>query len=211
MHGDGYCTGIVSHEPYTYIGLVCGKTTDTIESYSVGCGMTDSTVVGYALGCGMTTSTIVAYQPGCGMSDGQIIGANIVYDQSAAAIMKSRNKTVENVGMVENQSEITTVEKKEKNPNENTATVPSVEEEIQESEVIPDTDLPSPENQPTVESKIEKELPKVEEPETETPMPETLVPENPMPENPLPKNQPMVDTNVTEELEMIKEENQECN
>ena len=35
MHGDGYCTGIVNNEPYTYIGLVCGKTTDTIESATI--------------------------------------------------------------------------------------------------------------------------------------------------------------------------------
>ena len=35
MHGSGYCTGIVDHEPYTYIGLVCGKTTDTIESATI--------------------------------------------------------------------------------------------------------------------------------------------------------------------------------
>lgn len=35
MHGSGYCTGIVSNNPYTYIGLVCGKTTDTIESATI--------------------------------------------------------------------------------------------------------------------------------------------------------------------------------
>lgn len=35
MHGDGFCTGIVSNEAYTYIGLVCGKTTDTIESATI--------------------------------------------------------------------------------------------------------------------------------------------------------------------------------
>lgn len=35
MHGSGYCTGIVSNNAYTYIGLVCGKTTDTIESATI--------------------------------------------------------------------------------------------------------------------------------------------------------------------------------
>lgn len=35
MHEDGYCTGIVNNEPYTYIGLVCGKTTETIESATI--------------------------------------------------------------------------------------------------------------------------------------------------------------------------------
>lgn len=35
MHGSGYCTGIVNNKPYTYIGLVCGKTTDTIESATI--------------------------------------------------------------------------------------------------------------------------------------------------------------------------------
>ena len=35
MHGNGYCTGIVSNEPYTYIGPVCGKTTETIEGATI--------------------------------------------------------------------------------------------------------------------------------------------------------------------------------
>ena len=51
-----------------------------LAGYNYTCGSPTNT---YTAGCGKTTNTIVAYQPGCGLSNGQIIGATIVYDQSA--------------------------------------------------------------------------------------------------------------------------------
>ena len=86
-HGSSKCDGVTSSYVAYKIDLTCGKSTSTIDSYALGCGKTTSTIVGYALGCGKTTSTIVAYQAGCGLSDGQIIGAIIVYDQSAVSTM----------------------------------------------------------------------------------------------------------------------------
>lgn len=55
-----------------------------LAGYNYTCGSPTNT---YTAGCGKTTSTIVAYQPGCGFSDGQIIGATIIYDQSAVSTM----------------------------------------------------------------------------------------------------------------------------
>lgn len=90
-HGGNKCDAVTSSYVAYKIGLTCGKTNSTIDSYALGCGMTTSTVIGYSLGCGMTTSTIVAYQPGCGLSDGQIIGATIVYDQSSISTASAMN------------------------------------------------------------------------------------------------------------------------
>lgn len=55
-----------------------------LAGYNYTCGSPTNT---YTAGCGKTTSTIVAYQPSCGFSDGQIIGATIIYDQSAVSTM----------------------------------------------------------------------------------------------------------------------------
>ena len=83
--------------------LNCGKIAGTtLDGFSLGCGKTTTTIDGYKLGCGKTTSTIVAYQPGCGLSDGQIIGATIVYDQSAVSTMNMEH--IQEEAVVENMA-----------------------------------------------------------------------------------------------------------
>lgn len=44
-----------------------------------------STYTYYELGCEKSTNTIVGYRVACGLADGQIIGAHIVYDESAVS------------------------------------------------------------------------------------------------------------------------------
>ena len=107
-HGSSKCNAVTSSYVDYKIGLTCGKATSTIDSYGLGCGKTTSTIIAYSLGCGKTTSTIVAYQPGCGLSDGQIIGATIVYDQSAintAAVMNIAEPMEETEGEVSEDTE----------------------------------------------------------------------------------------------------------
>ena len=60
-------------------GYKCGKSTSTIESYSLGCGKTTSTVDGYNVGCGKTTSTVTGYTLGCGKTTSTIESATIKY------------------------------------------------------------------------------------------------------------------------------------
>lgn len=67
--GDGHgCDGFKAYD--------CGG--HTYLSCRLGNG-----IVGYSLNCGKSTSTVEGYGAGCGLSDGQIIGAHIVYDESA--------------------------------------------------------------------------------------------------------------------------------
>lgn len=68
--GDGHgCDGFVAYDCDGHWELSCGL---------------GNAIIGYSLNCGKSTSTIEYYIPSCGFSDGQIIGAHIVYAQSAA-------------------------------------------------------------------------------------------------------------------------------
>lgn len=67
--GDGHgCDGFVAYDCGGHRYLSCNK---------------GSGIIGYSLNCGKSPSTIEYYTPVCGLSDGQIIGAHIVYEQSA--------------------------------------------------------------------------------------------------------------------------------
>ena len=63
-------------EQYT---INCGKSTSTIDSYNLGCGKTTSTIDSYNLGCGKTTSTIDSYNLGCGRTESTIDNYTITY------------------------------------------------------------------------------------------------------------------------------------
>lgn len=72
---DGHgCDGFTAYDCDGHTYLSCNK---------------GNGVVGYSLNCGKSTSTIEYYVPSCGLSDGQIIGAHIVYTQSAVSYARA--------------------------------------------------------------------------------------------------------------------------
>ena len=63
----------------------CGKTLSVYGSpgWAACDNTTTVSYTYYELGCGQSTSTVIGYKANCGLSDGQIIGAHIIYDESA--------------------------------------------------------------------------------------------------------------------------------
>lgn len=185
-HGGDKCDAVRSSSVAYKIGLTCGKSTSTIDRYALSCGMTPETIIGYSLGCGMTTSTIVAYQPGCGLSDGQIIGAIIVYDESAVmptAAMYQVRPIVEvpvssEENIVEADTEVTTEEIPEEGVENSEGIMPedtTIPEEIVTPGEVPEEpehsegeeELPTEDEiqEEVIEPSLPEELPSLEEPD----------------------------------------------
>ena len=166
-------------------GQVTGQHSST--TYSLGCGKTTSTVEGYLLGCNKTTETLEAYQTGCGLSDGQIVGAMIVYDQSAIQTMANMSMPRPvaepmSLPVMENDSNnsIPEMVPEDENANEEQETVVSEEvnnipEEIpEEVTIVEEAPLEDVETQEPPEVTPESELPNVEEPTTDIEPEETF-------------------------------------
>lgn len=88
--GDGYH----GHTTYGNV-LTCGKSTSTVAGIAY-----------YTPGCGKTTNTIEGYAPACGFCDGQIIGAHIVYDNSAITAFQWEETVTDTEGLQQEEASV---------------------------------------------------------------------------------------------------------
>ena len=198
-HGGDKCDAVTSSYVDYKIGLTCGKTTSTIVAYDLSCGMTPETIIGYSLGCGKTTSTIVAYQPGCGLSDGQIIGATIVYDQSAVSVASVMNLE-EDYAASESEMQVSAVQPEiEQTVSGNDMALNT--EEIQREDTEPEKENHSEEMESKAEDDIIAEQEKETEDTEEVTQPEEIV----LGENDTELPEEATDDAVAEQEELVSE------
>lgn len=147
--GDGHgCDGFIAYDCGGHSYLSCGK----------GNGL-----VGYSIGCGKDGRTIDAYRPGCGLSDGQIIGAHIIYDQSASNAVSytaiipemdsDESDQIQETSLEQDETEDETEESEETKENPVTGnTDASGAAEVPSETTIPHSDDSSQETDITVET-----------------------------------------------------------